>query len=188
MESDQHIRYIDALETVLKEFPQKRLYSEEDIERYILAFSFYLSTGDDAYRYHTGFLEQKQSNFRRFLERAGEKRARLDEFVTKLTQRKEITQWKSGYPAQAGDVSISIDDFCQRGLSEDARLCKEVSIEGAERGRNIITVHFCRQTASFVCPVTEKDMERAVGIFLSLVTDRSGKGEESDGPEGSAAQ
>lgn len=188
MESDRHIRYTDALETVLNDFTQKRFYNEGDIERYILAFSFYLSAGDDAYRYHTGFLEQKHSSFRRFLKRAEEKKARLDEFVTKLTQREKIEQWKSNGPAQARDVWISIDDFCQRGLSEAACLCREASMEGAERGRNIITVHFRRQTASFVCPVSDKDMERAVEIFLSLVTDGSGKGEESDESEGSAAQ
>lgn len=188
MEDDRHIRYTDALETVLRDFPRKSAYSEGDIERYILAFSFYLSTGDDGYRYHTSFLEQKQSNFRDFLKRAGEKRARLDGFVKKLTQRKKIKQWRSSAPAQAGDVRISIDDFLERGLSENAHLCEEPSIEGAERRKNIITVHFCKRTASFVCPVSDKDMERAVKIFLSLVTDRSEKGEERDEPEGPAAQ
>ena len=188
VECDQNIRYMDALETVLRDFRLKELYSEEDIERYILAFSLYLSAGDDGYRYHTSFLEQKQSDFREFLKRAGEKRARLDGFVAKLTQCREIEQWMSIAPAQVGDVSISIDDFFERGLSKDAHLRKDASIGGAERGKNIITVHFCGQTASFTCPVSDKDMERAVKIFLSLVTDRSKKGAKSDGPEGSVAQ
>ncbi len=172
MGNNHRINYADALKTVLDNFPSKCVYSAEDIDTYILAFSFYLSAGDDAYRYHTAFLAQKHSNFREFLRQAKEKQTRLGEFIAKLKQCKKIEQWRSGCPTQASEIRISIDDFCQGSLSEDIFLCDEASIGGAEWGKNIITIHFRERTASFLYPASVKDMERAAEIFLSLVADR----------------
>ena len=53
MQSDHNISYSNALKRVLDNFPSKCTFNEEEIDHYILAFSFYLSAGDDAYRYHT---------------------------------------------------------------------------------------------------------------------------------------
>lgn len=171
MESDHHISCLDALETVLDNFPLKCILNEEDIERYILAFSFYLSAGDDAYRYHTAFLAQKHSSFQVFLRKAKEKQTRLDEFIVRLKRCEKIDQWRKGNPTQVDEMRISIDDFCEGSLSGDISLCKEASIEGVQWGENIVTVHFRKRTASFFYPVSDKDVERAVEIFLSLVTD-----------------
>ncbi len=171
MENDHHISSADALKTVLNHFPLKCIFNEEDIENYILAFSFYLSAGDDAYRYHTAYLAQKHSSFRAFLRKAKEKQTRLDEFIVRLKQCEKIGQWREGNPTQVDEMRVSIDDFCEGSLSGDISLCKEASIEGAQWGENIVTVHFRKRTASFFYPVSDKDMERAVEIFLSLVTD-----------------
>lgn len=173
MESDYHGSSSDALETVLDYFPSKCIFNEEDIDRYILAFSFYLSTGDDAYCYHTNFLSKKHSSFREFLHKAKGKQTQLDEFIMRLKRCKKIDQWVKSNPTRVGEICISIDNFCQGNLVGDISLCDEVSIEGAQRGKNIITVHFCKRTASFFYPTLERDMERAIELFLSLVTDRS---------------
>lgn len=170
MENNPHISHTDALKTILDDFPPNGFYSEEDIKRYILAFSFYLSAGDDAYRYHTNFLAQKHLNFRRFLGRARHKQVQLDKLVKSLIGDKRIEQWQLNHQTQAKKVRISMDDFCQRNLSGDVSLCDKPSIAGAEWGRNIVTVHFGERTASFFYPVSEEEQERAVEIFLSLVT------------------
>lgn len=173
MESDYYGNSLDALETVLDRFPSKCIFNEEDIDRYILAFSFYLSAGDDAYRYHTNFLSKKHFSFREFLLKAKGKQTQLYEFIVRLKHCKKIDQWVNSNPTLVGEVRISIDNFCQGNLAGDISLCDEVSIEGAQRGKNIITVHFCKRTASFFYPSLGRDMERAVELFLSLATDRS---------------
>jgi len=177
LENDHHIKCLDALETVLNNFSFKCILNEKDIEGYILAFSFYLSAGDDAYRYHTAFLEQKHSDFQVFLRKAKEKQTRLDKFIVKLKRCEKIGQWRKDHPTQENEMRISIDDFCEGSLSGAISLCKEVSIEGAQWGKNIITVHFRKRTASFFCPESDKELERVVEILLSLVTD-SGEREE----------
>ena len=177
MQSNYNVSDSKALKTVLDDFSSNSIFSEDDIDRYILAFSFYLSAGDDAYRYHTDFLAQKHSSFRDFLRKAEEKQERLLDFIKRLNGCREIVQWRMANPAQAGEICISIDDFCQGNLAGDISLCEEVSIKGAQWGKNIITVHFRKQTASFFCPRPDKDVERAARIFLSLVTDSSEGGE-----------
>lgn len=185
MDKGNHISYANALKMILDEFPEKCSYTKEDIENYISAFSFYLSLGDDAYRYHTAFLVQKNSNFQRFLRRAKEKKERLNILIEKFRQCEKIKQWWTSFPAQAKEVDISIDDFLRSTLSGDISFCKEVSIEGAEQGKNIITIYFGGRTASFFDPVSKQEMERAENIFLSLVTNENKGGEDND-IEGSA--
>ncbi len=178
MEKDDHISHTDALKITLDSFYPKSFYGEEDIENYISAFSFYLSLGDDAYHYHPDFLIWKHSNFKGFLQRARNKQSQLKEFVKRLKQCEKIKQWRLSNPQRAKKVRISIDNLFQSELSGEISFCDEVSIEGAEWGKNIITVHFHERTVSFFCPAPDQDMERTVDIFLSLVTDERERGRE----------
>lgn len=178
MEKDYHISHTDALKITLDSFSEKRFYSEEDIENYISAFSFYLSVGDDAYHYHPDFLIRKHSNFKGFLQRSRNKQSQLKEFAERLRQCEKVKQWRLSNPKQAKKVYISIDDLFQSNLSGEISFCDEVSIAGAEWGKNIITVHFYEQTVSFFCPASDQSMERTVDIFLSLVTDERERGKE----------
>ena len=84
MQSNYSVSYSEALKTVLNDFSSKNIFSADDIDRYILAFSYYLSVGDDAYRYHTGFLVQKHSSFQDFLREAKKKQERLSDFIARL--------------------------------------------------------------------------------------------------------
>lgn len=108
---------------------------------------------------------------------AKKKQERLSDFIARLKRFKKVDQWRKTNPTQASEICISIDDFCQGNLAGDISLCEELSIKGAQWGKNIITVHFGKRTASFFCPVSDKDVERAARIFLSLVADSS-EGEE----------
>lgn len=177
MKSDYPVRYQDALKTVLDDGSSECLPTEEDIDRYILAFSFYLSEGDDAYHYGTAFLEQKHSSFRAFLRKAKEKQTQLNKLIERLKKHEKIKKWAEDKLSPADEIRISINDFWQGDLAGNISLCEEVSIEGAWREKNIVTVHFRKQTASFFYPVLDKDLERAAEIFLSLITDGS-EGEE----------
>ena len=175
-------KYEAALKAVLEDFFSKDFYSREDVQRYIEAFSFYLSAGDDAYRYHTAFLVQKDLNFQRFLRRAGEKQRRLYEFVERLKQSEDISRWIASHPAQAERVSFSIDDFFRCGLTGDGSFCEEVSLRGVEQGKNIVTICFSGWTASFFYSALDRDMKEITKSFLSMVAGKSGEGKEN-GPE-----
>lgn len=169
MENSYCASGVEALEGILDNFPSKYSFGEKDIERYILAFSFYLSAGDDGYRYHTDFLEKKHSRFQVFLQKAKRKRTDLKKFIQKLAKYKEIKQWIDSDPKSADKIRISVNDFCEGSLSGDVSLCKEASMDKAEWEQEIVTVHFCERTVSFYYPKSGKDMKRAVRIFLSLV-------------------
>ena len=171
MSSSHPVRYPEVLQTVLDQFSSKSIFSEKDIDCYILAFSFFLSAGDDAYRYHTDYLARKHAAFREFLRVAENKLKQLGNFITQLTGDKEIDRWRRKDPTQAGELCISLDDFCQGDLEGKVSLCEEVSIKGARWGKNIITVHLGKQTASFFCPVSDEDLKRAARIVLSLAKD-----------------
>lgn len=164
-------KYKDTLKTVLDEFSDKSSCCQKDIENYIEAFSFYLSTGDDAYRYHPAFLVQKHQAFQQFLKKVRDKQKCLVKFVQELNKCEVVKQWRQNHPENESEIFFSMDDFVQCNLNEVISLCDEMSIEGAERDKRIVTVRFREQTASFFYPESEEEWERVTLIFLSIVAD-----------------
>lgn len=136
--------YKDILKAFVIDQSEALPTSDQEINKYIAAFSLYIRNSDSAYRYNLPYLTYQHNKFVVFLRNARYKCDLLRNAVCELRKSPNILSYLNNKEKETNKITISINDFFVSDLNGIINFHEAFSINGAERHNsdNLFTIQY----------------------------------------------